>query len=144
MKKYLLHTALFFLALTANAQEPNPASALRYVMDNTQGSARFRAMSGAFGAVGGDMSAINVNPAGSSFFNTNAFELTMSVYNNSNKSNYYGGMAKDNTTTFNFNQIGGVMVFNNVRQNSDWKKFALAINYETTNDFDNDIYSHNH
>ncbi|HSD13124.1 MAG TPA: hypothetical protein VLB74_00595 [Flavobacterium sp.] len=140
MKKFLLYTTLFLSALTANAQEPNPFSALRYAMDNTQGTARFRGMSGAFGAVGGDLSAINVNPAGSALFNSNASSMTISVYNNSNKSNYYGGMAKDNTTTFNFNEMGAAFVFHNTKSNSDWKRFTFAINYETTNDFDNDIY----
>ena len=43
--------------------------AVRYSMDEIQGTARFRAMSGAFGALGGDMSAVNINPAGSAIFN---------------------------------------------------------------------------
>ncbi|ESU22370.1 hypothetical protein FEDK69T_23550 [Flavobacterium enshiense DK69] len=141
MKKYLLNTVLFLSALIANAQEPTPLTALRYAMDNTQGSARFRGMSGAFGAVGGDLSSINVNPAGSALLNSNTSSLTMSVYNNSNKSNYYGGMAKDNTTTFNFNEMGAAFVFYNTKPNADWKRFTFAINYETTNDFDNDIYT---
>ncbi|ESU26280.1 hypothetical protein FLJC2902T_27600 [Flavobacterium limnosediminis JC2902] len=140
MNKYLLHTVLFLLALTANAQELTPAAALRYAMDNTQGTARYRGMSGAFGAVGGDLSSININPAGSAFFNSNTSGLTMSVNNNKNESNYFGGSATDNATSFNFNQMGGVMVFNNTNPKSDWKKFAITINYETTNDFDNDIY----
>lgn len=141
MKKYLLHTALILSALIANAQEPTPLTAMRYAMDNTQGTARFRGMSGAFGAVGGDMSSINVNPAGSALFNSNSSSVTMSVYNNSNKSDYFGGMAKDNTTTFNFNEIGAAFVFYNTKPNADWKRFTFAINYETTNDFDNDIYT---
>jgi hypothetical protein len=37
---------------------------LRYSQDNLNGTARFRAM-GAFGALGGDLSSLNVNPAGS-------------------------------------------------------------------------------
>ena len=43
--------------------------AVRYSIDEIQGTARFRAMSGAFGALGGDMSAVNINPAGSAIFN---------------------------------------------------------------------------
>ena len=38
--------------------------AVRYSMDEIQGTARFKAMSGAFGALGGDMSSVNINPAG--------------------------------------------------------------------------------
>lgn len=141
MKKHLLHTAIFLLALSANAQEPTPAAALRYAIDNTQGTARYRGMSGAFGAVGGDLSSINVNPAGSAIFSSNSAGLTISVYNNKNEANYFGGRATENNSSFNFNQMGGVMVFNNIKPNSDWRKFTMAINYETTNDFDNDIYT---
>ena len=42
--------------------------ALRYSTDEIQGTARFRGMSGAFGALGGDMSAVSLNPAGSAVF----------------------------------------------------------------------------
>ena len=42
--------------------------AVRYAQDNLNGTARFRAMGGAFGALGGDLSSINVNPAGSAIF----------------------------------------------------------------------------
>ena len=43
--------------------------ALRYSTGETQGTARFKSMSGAFGALGGDMSAVSINPAGSAIFN---------------------------------------------------------------------------
>ncbi|EDP72012.1 hypothetical protein FBALC1_12962 [Flavobacteriales bacterium ALC-1] len=44
--------------------------AVRYSMDEIQGTARFRAMGGAFGALGGDLSSININPAGSAYLIT--------------------------------------------------------------------------
>jgi len=44
------------------------SDALRYSQDEIQGSARFRALSGAFGALGGDLSAVSLNPAGSASF----------------------------------------------------------------------------
>ena len=43
-------------------------------MDNSVGSARFQSMGGAFGALGGDLSAININPAGSAVFIDNQYE----------------------------------------------------------------------
>jgi len=43
---------------------------LRYSTGETEGTARFKSMSGAFGALGGDMSAVSINPAGSAIFNT--------------------------------------------------------------------------
>jgi hypothetical protein len=38
--------------------------ALRYSSGETQGTARFKALSGAFGALGGDLSGVSLNPAG--------------------------------------------------------------------------------
>ena len=42
-------------------------------------------MGGAFGALGGDLSAININPAGSAVFNTNQYVLSFS---NNEKNKY--------------------------------------------------------
>ena len=57
---------------------------VRYSTENTLGTARFQAMGGAFGALGGDLSAINVNPAGSAVFNYSQFSVNGSNYNRNN------------------------------------------------------------
>ncbi|MEP5428457.1 MAG: UPF0164 family protein, partial [Flavobacteriaceae bacterium] len=49
---------------------------LRYSSENIQGTARFQAMGGAFGALGGDLSSLNVNPAGSAVFNYSQFTIS--------------------------------------------------------------------
>ena len=54
------------LCLSLNAQSLNDA--LRYSQTSLAGSARFNALSGAFGSLGGELSAISINPAGSSVF----------------------------------------------------------------------------
>lgn len=141
MKKQLLYTAFFLSAFLAQAQEPNTEMAMRYAVDNTLGTARFRGMSGAVGAVGGDLSALNVNPAGTALFNSNIAGGTLSSYNIKNNSNYFGGITSDNKSTLDFNQLGGAFVFTNTDEKSDWRKFTLAINYEKTNDFENNIFS---
>jgi len=82
MKKYLAFIA-FSLCLIGNAQNINDV--LRYSNENLQGTARFQAMSGAFGA------------------------------------------------------LGGVFVFKTAEDDADWKKFALAFNYDVTQNFDNRI-----
>ena len=66
MKKILL-SIIFGSSLLATAQETTTNDALRYAVNNLTGTARFRAMSGAFGAVGGDLSLLYINPAGSLF-----------------------------------------------------------------------------
>lgn len=141
MKKHILFSVVSLMAIAASAQEPNPSTALRYAIDNTQGTARFRGMSGAFGAVGGDLSAINVNPAGSVLLNNNVATGTLGFNNTKNSSTYFGGTGTDNTSMVDFNQFGGALVFLNTKTNSDWKKFTFAINYEKANDFENNLFS---
>lgn len=139
MKKILV-TSIFLLGLMSYAQEIRQEDGLRYAIQNLTGTARFRAMSGAFGAVGGDLSAININPAGSALFNNNYASFSASNYNSSNKSNYFGTQTKENNSTLDINQAGVVLVFKNNDQASDWNKFSIALNYENQHDFDNNIF----
>lgn len=139
MKKYISFFSLVLCITGVQAQEISDA--LRYAQDNPNGTARFRAMSGAFGALGGDMSAININPAGSAVFANNQITVTVSNFNTKNNSNYFGTKTSESNNSFDLNQAGGVFVFENHSENSDWKKFSLAVNYENLNNFDNNLFS---
>ena len=141
MKKYLLISSLLLAASGLQAQNPTTADALRYSMDNINGTARFRAMSGAFGALGGDVSAIAVNPAGSAVFTYNTGTASLTSYNISNESDYFGTKSRKNDNAFELNQVGGIWVFNNTNPEGKWKKLALGLNYENTNNFDNSIFN---
>lgn len=112
--------------------------AVRYSMDEIQGTARFRAMSGAFGALGGDMSAVSINPAGSVIFNNSHASITLGVSNKNNDVNYFNGLSTSTNTDLDLNQLGGAFVFTNSNPNSPWKKFALSVAYDNTNNYDND------
>lgn len=136
MKK-IISFALCIAALYGNAQNINDV--LRYSQTDLNGTARFKAMSGAFGALGGDFSSINVNPAGSAIFANNQVSFTLSNYNYKNDSNYFGKVTSDNDNTFDLNQAGLVFVFENNKKKSDWKKIGLAINYENIKNLDNNL-----
>lgn len=141
MKKYII---IIIAGLTFSAlrgQETTPEDALRYAVENLTGSARFRGMSGAFGAVGGDLSAINQNPAGSIFFANNFATFTGSSYNTKNTSRYFGTTKSEIDNSLDINQAGVVFVFKDNNPKNDWKKITLALNYENNNNFDNNIYS---
>ena len=140
MKKIIL-SLLLGSAMLSTAQETTINDALRYSTSNLTGTARFRGMSGAFGAVGGDLSAISVNPAGSAFFNNNYASISVSSYNAKNNSNYFGTKTKETFSTLDLNQIGAVLVFNDNAGTSGWSKIVLGLNYENTNDFDNRLFS---
>lgn len=139
MKKYIF---LVLTGLSISAVHSQDISdAIRYSQDNLNGTARFRAMGGAFGALGGDLSSLNINPAGSAIFANNQFGVTLSNYNTKNNSNYFGTKTKDSDNSFILNQAGGVMVFKDYNPKSNWKKLSIAVNYENTNNFNNNIFS---
>ena len=117
------------------------SDALRYSQDNLNGTARFSAMSGAFGALGGDLSSLNINPAGSAVFSNNQMAVTLSNNSTKNNSNYFGTKSSDSNNSFDLNQAGGVFIFKTQNQKNDWKKISLAINYENTNNYDNSMFS---
>lgn len=139
MKKILF---LLISGLTISASYSQEVSdAVRYAQDNLIGTARFRAMSGAFGAVGGDLSSLSVNPAGSAIFSNNQVGVTLSNQDIKNNSNYFGTPMSDKKNSFILNQAGAVFVFNDRNPNSNWKKIAIGATYENTNNFDNNTVS---
>lgn len=139
MKKYL--TLIIIGLATATLQSQDINDALRFSQDNLNGTARFRAMSGAFGALGGDLSSLNVNPAGSVIFSNNQIALSLNSFGIKNNSSYFGTSTNQNNSSIDLNQFGGVYVLKNDDKSSDWKKFGFALNYENTNNFNNSIFS---
>ena len=116
--------------------------AVRYSMDEIQGTARFRAMSGAFGALGGDMSSITINPAGSAIFNSSHFSLSLGVFSTNNDVTYdVNSTNRTNSfsdSNFDLNQLGAAFVFKNRNIDSPWKTFTFGMAYDRSRDFDED------
>ncbi len=118
----------------------NSADALRYAQDEIQGTARFRAMGGAFGALGGDMSAVNINPAGSAIFNSSHVSLSLGYFDNNNDVNYFNGSSSSSETSVDLNQAGGVFVYESNNANSPWRKFVIGAAYDRVANFDDDWF----
>ncbi|RSK40597.1 OmpP1/FadL family transporter [Mangrovimonas spongiae] len=136
MKKLIILTLGLFIVQTSHSQDITDA--LRYSQDEIQGTARFRALSGAFGALGGDMSAVSINPAGSAVFTSSHVSLSLANNNIKNETRYFNGSSSARDSNFDLNQTGAAFVFYNRNENSNWKKFSLGVAYDKTNDFDND------
>jgi hypothetical protein len=128
---------VLILGISASTIAQDFTDALRYSMDNIQGTARFRAMGGAFGALGGDFSAVSLNPAGSAVFVTSQAGFTLSMLNNRNETQYFNGFNSNTDSKLDLNQGGAVFVFQNTNSNSGWNKFTLGIGYDKTGDFNN-------
>jgi long-subunit fatty acid transport protein len=137
MKKNLILYSLLFSIGILQAQDI--VDGLRYSNDLTTGTARFNAMSGAFGALGGDLSAIAINPAASAVFLDNSASFTLSVDAIDTDTRYFDGVTQNTETDVNFNQAGGVFLFD-LNSESKWKKLSLAVNYNQTNSHDNELY----
>lgn len=123
----------------SNAQNINDV--LRYGTENLQGTARFQGMGGAFGALGGDLSALNVNPAGSAIFNYGQITVSATNYNRDNDASYFGTTNNRTLNSLEMNQLGAVFVFTNTDGNSDWKKLSLAVNYDVVQNFDDEFFA---
>tara|TARA_R110002049_G_scaffold169960_1_gene336530 strand:- start:407 stop:1879 length:1473 start_codon:yes stop_codon:yes gene_type:complete len=114
--------------------------ALRYSQSEIQGTARFRALSGAFGALGGDMSAVSANPAGSAVFSQSHASFTVSNVDTKNNTQYFNGLGTSNESNFDINQGGAVFVFAS-KNSSPWRKFTVGIAYDRTNNYDDNWFA---
>lgn len=131
--KIIIISVLSAVSIDAAAQDLNDA--YRFSRQELTGTARFVGMSGAFGALGGDLSSLKINPAGSAVFLTNhaAFSLDQN-FNNISTSFGTLSMQSDETRRRNFDlpQAGMVFVFRNNDENSAVNKITFGINYDRT------------
>jgi hypothetical protein len=137
MKKTII-TIFTFATLVINAQDIKDV--LRYSQENIKGTARFQAMSGAFGALGGDLSSISINPAGGAVFLNNHGAATLGLSNKKNNTTFSGSNSNTKDSNFNISQIGGIAIFDDLKSNK-WKNVSLGFNYDNTGDFNNEIFS---
>lgn len=102
---------------------------------NYQGTAKGAAMGNAMGAVGEDISAISINPAGLGLYRKSSFSFTPSLLTTYTKSEYFGNSEKDNRTCISVNNIGYVETSKSGDIKVNW---AFAMN--KTNNFNNRIF----
>ena len=110
--------------------------ATMFSRNDENGSARFVAMGGAFGAIGGDVSSMTINPAGISIFNGNNAAIAFQIRNTEIATTYYNNILTTQEDFFNISNAGAVLTFENNIDN-DWSKFAFGVNFRVTADFEN-------
>ncbi len=138
MKKiYLTATFLCFgYFLNAQTLGYNDIGVL-FAKENINGTARYNGMSGAFGALGGDLSAMEINPAGAAVFLKSEFSISLNNRNTKTTAGYYGNNTQLENDFTNLSQAGGVFVFRGFSNSSEWGNIALGFNYSIANDFEN-------
>lgn len=136
MKKIIILAALITTFFTSYSQSLSYNDlGILFSKDDNYGTARSNAMSGAFGALGGDNSALAINPAGGAVSIKSDFSVTLGVNNINSDVNYYGSTTQFKDDIFNLSQAGGTFVFKNP-YNSNWNRFALSFNYKLKKNFE--------
>lgn len=127
MKKILLGLGMLGgVAYAQTVQDVNSISA--FSNDINAGSARYIGMGGAMGALGGDISSIEQNPAGIGLAITSEVSATLGVSTFKNEATFGNSLStKDND--FMFTNIGGVFVFHN--DAGAWNRFSIGFKYST-------------
>lgn len=135
MRSILFISVLIFGA-TGTIMAQNDADVRRYTANYFSGTARFEAMGGAFGALGGDMSSIHLNPAAVSVYRfgeisfTPGYEFT-SIDAMSDFTTQEGTKSK-----LVVNNLG--FVFANEVRHPKWRSINFGVSYNRINTF-NDL-----
>ena len=135
MKKSVL-SLLSILMLSSISIAQTTSEAFQLSNNQLYGTARYNGLSGAFGALGGDLTAVSENPAASAVFNNSFGSLTLAQGGSNFDTEYFGTISETDEAGFYFNQAGGVLILRNNNNRSNVDKVALAFNYNKTNDFD--------
>lgn len=141
MKKIYIPLVFIFGLNQMQAQEFNPNDAIKIGTQQVNGTARFNALSGAFGALGGDISSLQINPAGSALFNYNHFSITGNVQIQKNKSVFNGTASNANENKFDMPSFGAVFVIDSKNQDQALKKVTFGLGYHSNARFNDRSFS---
>lgn len=106
MKRILLIFASLFYVTVVSAQ--NEVDALRYAYLDPVGTARYSALGGATGALGGDLTNMAFNPAGIGVYRSGSFAFTPTWYTAKTNSAYYAETNSATRNNFQLSNIGFV------------------------------------
>ncbi|MCL2247346.1 MAG: outer membrane protein transport protein, partial [Lentimicrobiaceae bacterium] len=123
------------MQISINAQ--NEIDALRFSETDWQGTARFMGAGKAFGAVGAEFSALNLNPATIGLYKKSEVTftpLTISIYKNN--SDYNGTSTLAQAVKYNIGSAGIVLAFSGI-SSTLWKKFQVGFGYNRIKNFNN-------
>ena len=121
----ILIGSLLMMQVTV-AQNVNDVN--RFLTTELNGSARYTSMAGAFGALGGDLTALSFNPASSSVFLNSEFGASVNYKNKLTKGTYFGTSTNRENDDLSLDHFGAVFVFNNKNTESPWSRVSVGIN----------------
>lgn len=118
------------VAYFASAQDVSTIRNTVEVYSNSalNGSSKYNGMAGSMGALGGDVSVLNSNPAGIAVSIASEISGTLFIENNKNTTSYAGKTLNYKVNKTNLGNIGGIAAFQ-LDSSSPWKFVNVAVNY---------------
>ncbi len=134
MKRKILLIAAATLLLPAWMAGQNMDDALRYSRLFYQGTARFNGMSGAFTALGGDVSSIALNPAAAGVFRSTEISITPTVFFRDLSTDWNGYGSDNSYSGLTLGQAGVVSSFR-TGSSKGLTNLNLAYTFNRTNNY---------
>lgn len=131
-RKIVLASALSLLFTFAQAQ--GEMDAIKLSQNDLTGTARSVAMGGAFGALGGDISGIAINPAGIGVYKSSEIVTTLNFQNVNTETELNRGKIDDKKFKFNFDNFAFVTSL--PLYNDDVPTFNVGFSYNRLKNFD--------
>jgi hypothetical protein len=133
---------IFVLLCFANALHAQSASeVLKYSLSRPFGTARSTGCSNAMGALGGDFTAISINPGGIGLYRKSDFYISTYVNFDEQQSTLSGGTNTTYSETKDRFGLSGLgFVFTTSPIASKWKNASFVINFMKTADFNKSTY----
>lgn len=138
MKKTIITLISIVCAISAFAQSSDDARMFSQTF--YQGTAKALGMGNALGAVGGDMTAICINPAGMGLYRSNEVTASLNMLDNIHRSTYYDETANANRLRLTVPNLGYV----NAKQRSNYRRLRFTqfgIGLTRTNEFNTHTYA---
>ena len=136
MKKIALATILILMIASAGIAQ-NETDALRYSQLMYGGTARFAAMGGSFGALGGDISSLSINPAGVAVYRSSEVTITPALNFSRIETSFFNTPDEDTKYDFNLGNFGAVITFpvSGSEETNGWQFVNIGLGINRHNNF---------
>lgn len=101
-----------------------------YTNPGLTGSSKYNSMAGSMGALGGDASVLNSNPAGIGVAIASDLSGTININNGTNTTTLFGNSVETKANKVDLGQVGGIAVFE-TRSTSPWKFVNLGVSFSS-------------
>ena len=139
MKKIIIISIIFSIVWTNQIMAQNAGDAMMFSRHYSGGTARSAGMSGAFGALGGDLSVLSANPAGLAVYRGSEFTFTPGFIFTNTNAKYDGKKFQDQNTHVIINNIGYVYT-KNLYNEKGLQTINFGIAYNRLSDFYYDTF----